>query len=61
MAAKIQRINDPEYWRARAEEMRTIAEQMRHHDTKDIMLGIAEDYEPRIADMTEQRQQPHGK
>jgi len=47
-------VNDPRYWRSRAEEARTIADEMKHGNTKEIMLRIADDYE-RIAEMTEAR------
>jgi hypothetical protein len=35
----------PEYWRARAREMRSLAETMRHRDAKEALLRIAESYE----------------
>jgi hypothetical protein len=38
-------INDPKYWRDRAEETRTHAEQMRDPNSRRRMLRIAEDYE----------------
>jgi DNA-binding ferritin-like protein len=38
-------IDDPEYWRKRAEEARTIAERMTDAHTKSLMLGVAESYE----------------
>ena len=38
-------INDPEHWRARAEEMRRLAEDMKDAATKEMMLRIARDYE----------------
>jgi hypothetical protein len=39
-------INDPKHWRERAEEARTVAEQMTHDaQSKRQMLQIAEDYE----------------
>jgi hypothetical protein len=41
-------IESPEYWRQRADEARTLSEQMRESQTKALMLGIAETYE-RIA------------
>jgi hypothetical protein len=34
-----------EYWRKRAEEARTLAENMQDAHTKLLMLGIAESYE----------------
>jgi len=47
------KLDNPEYWRFRAEEVRTIADDMRDGDPKAIMLRIAEDYE-RIAKLVEQ-------
>ena len=47
-------INDPAHWRQRAEEARTIAEQMSDLNSKDAMLRIAKDYE-RLAERAEQR------
>lgn len=47
-------INDPEYWRKRAEEARAIAVQMTDHHTKAVMLGIAQDYE-KLAVRAEER------
>jgi hypothetical protein len=47
-------IDDAEYWRKRAEEARTLAEQMKHTHTKSLMLGIAESYE-KIAKWTAER------
>jgi hypothetical protein len=38
-------INDPGHWRQRAEEARTIAEQMNEPQSKEAMLRIAKDYE----------------
>jgi DNA-binding ferritin-like protein len=38
-------INDPEHWRARAEEMRRLAEEMKDAATKEMMLRNARDYE----------------
>jgi len=38
-------IDDPEYWRKRAEEARTIAERMTNAHTKSLMLSVAESYE----------------
>jgi hypothetical protein len=35
-------IESPDYWRTRAEEARTLSEQMRDSQTKELMLGIAE-------------------
>ena len=38
-------INDPKHWRQRAEEARTVADEMTHPDSKRKMLRIAADYE----------------
>jgi hypothetical protein len=37
-------INNPEHWRARAEESRTLAEQMNDAEARRIMLGTADSY-----------------
>jgi hypothetical protein len=50
-------INDPEHWRGRAEEMRTLAEDMKDAATKEMMLGIAGDYET-LAVRAEERSRP---
>ena len=47
-------INDPEHWRNRAEEARTLAEQMNDEMSKQTMLRIAADYE-RLAERAELR------
>jgi len=47
-------INDPEHWRHRADEARSIAEQMSDSPSKEAMLRIANDYE-RLAERAEQR------
>jgi len=39
------RINNPEHWRARAEQARAQAEQMADPQAKEAMLRIAKDYE----------------
>ena len=41
-------IEDPEYWHGRAEEARTLSEQMLDSYTKALLLRVAETYE-RIA------------
>lgn len=38
-------IDDPEFWRSRAEEVRVIAEELKDADAKSIMNRIADDYE----------------
>src|SRR5215472_2994227 len=38
-------INDPKHWRERAEEARTVADQMNDPDSKRKMLRIDDDYE----------------
>jgi hypothetical protein len=38
-------INDPKHWRERAEEARTVAEEMNDPHSKRKMLRIADDYE----------------
>jgi|GEM_PF-1838667 hypothetical protein len=38
-------INEPDHWRARAEEARMLANQMNDSESGDAMLRIAEDYE----------------
>jgi len=47
-------INDPEHWRSRAEEARTLADQMNDETSKQMMLRIAADYE-RLAERAEEQ------
>jgi molecular chaperone GrpE (heat shock protein) len=47
-------INEPDHWRARAEESRNLANQMNDSEGKDAMLRIAQDYE-RLAKRAERR------
>jgi hypothetical protein len=42
------RLDDPEYWQARAEETRSFAEQIADYGSKAVLFRIAVDYE-RIA------------
>jgi len=37
--------NEPEHWRARAEQARILAKEMNDSESKAAMLRIAEDYE----------------
>ena len=47
-------VDDPEFWRFRAEEVRSIGDDMKVVEAKAIMARIAADYE-RIAVLVEQR------
>src|SRR5262249_10970889 len=47
-------INEPQHWRARAEEARILANKMDDSESKDAMLRIAKDYE-RLAKRAEYR------
>ena len=47
------KLQNPEFWRFRAEEVRALADDMKYAETKKIMARIAEDYE-RIAKIAEQ-------
>jgi hypothetical protein len=38
-------LNDPEHWRARAEEARILAKEMKDSEIKDAMLRIGDNYE----------------
>jgi hypothetical protein len=38
-------LNDPTFWSSRADEVRTIAEQLEDQARKELMLRIAEDYD----------------
>jgi hypothetical protein len=45
---------DPERWRFRAEEARTVADQMNHEEARSIMRRIAMDYD-RLAKLAEKQ------
>ena len=47
-------INDPKHWRERAEEARALANQMNDQEARQLMLGIAKDYE-RLAERAAER------
>jgi len=49
--------DDPDYWRKRAEEARTLVDVMKDTQTKGIMPEIAESYE-KIAKWVEERLSP---
>ena len=48
------RFWDPEHWRFRAEEARTVADQMTHEEPRTIMRRIANDYD-RLARLAEEQ------
>jgi hypothetical protein len=45
---------DPDHWRFRAEEARTVADQMTHEEARTIMRRIANDYD-RLAKLAEEQ------
>jgi hypothetical protein len=47
-------LGQAKYWRSRAEEARVLAESLEDAQSKQILLGIAGDYE-RMAELAEQR------
>jgi hypothetical protein len=47
-------FDDPKHWRQRAEQARVLAGQMSDATSREMMLGIAQDYE-RLAEQAEQR------
>ena len=48
------RFWDPDHWRFRAEETRTVADQMTHEEARTIMRRIALDYD-RLAKLAEEQ------
>jgi hypothetical protein len=48
------RFWDPEHWRFRAEQTRTVADQMTHEEARAIMRRIALDYD-RLAKIAEEQ------
>ena len=44
-------VSDPEHWRFRAEEARTVADQMTHEEARTIMRRIALDYDRKLAEV----------
>src|SRR5262249_49766887 len=48
------RFWDPDHWRFRAEETRTVADQMAHEEARTIMRRIANDYD-RLAKVAEEQ------
>jgi hypothetical protein len=53
-------FDDPKHWLQRAEQARALAEQMSDAASKEMMLGIAKDYE-RLALRAEQHAQEERK
>src|SRR5262245_25618483 len=47
-------VCDPKHWRFRAEETRTVADQMTHEESRTIMRRIANDYD-RLAKLAEEQ------
>ena len=47
-------INDPQHWRGRAEEARTLSDLMSEETSKQMMRRIADDYD-RLVERAEQR------
>jgi hypothetical protein len=47
-------LDNPNYWRNRAEEARVVAESIQEQQSKEVMLGVARDFE-RMAALAEER------
>jgi len=47
-------LDDPEHWRDRADEIRSLAEQMSDAQTRRMLGGVADDYE-KLAKRAEER------
>jgi hypothetical protein len=54
MPAAPGRLNNPDYWLGRAEEVRVIAERMIDDDAREMLLRVADTYEG-LAKRAEQR------
>ena len=51
-------INDPDYWRKRAEEMRALSEEMNSVEGKRMLLKLAAEYEELAERAEERKHQP---
>jgi hypothetical protein len=55
----VSHLNDPDYWRDRAEELRAIAEHLKSADAKATILACARDYDL-LAQRAEERLRSSG-